>query len=154
VKAEIFEQQHLAGFELASHLRSHFADAVRGKGHVDTLAQLLSSSSRSRSTTGRSEYFGLGLPLGGPVGGQNHLGLVLEGVDDGGQRGHDAGVVGDTRAIFGERHVEIDADEDRLLARSMSRMVSLGMEAFLKTEIRGQGSGIGSHESKSGISYQ
>ena len=51
------------------------------------------------------------------MGGQNHLGLVLEGVDDGGQRGHNAGVVGDGRAVFSERHVEIDADEDPLVGQ-------------------------------------
>ncbi len=47
--------------------------------------------------------------------GEDHLGLARERVFDGGQRGHDAGVVGDGRAVFSERHVEIDADEDALV---------------------------------------
>ena len=46
---------------------------------------------------------------------QNHLGVVAQCVLDGRQRGHDAGIVGDFLAIFGERHVEIDADEDALV---------------------------------------
>ena len=47
--------------------------------------------------------------------GENDLGVVAQRVLDGGQRGDDAGVVGDGRAVFGERHVEIDADEDALV---------------------------------------
>src|SRR5580658_9249351 len=47
--------------------------------------------------------------------GQNHLGMVLQCVLDSGQRGHDARVVGDGRAVFGERHVEVDTDEDALV---------------------------------------
>ena len=49
--------------------------------------------------------------------GEDDLGLVAECVDDGGQGGHDAGVVGDGRAVFGERHVEIDANEDPLVGQ-------------------------------------
>ena len=41
---------------------------------------------------------------------------MAEGVLDGGQSGDDPGVVGDGRAVFGERHVEVDADEDTLVA--------------------------------------
>ena len=42
---------------------------------------------------------------------------MLQGVLDGGQRSHDARVVGDGRAVFGERHIEVDADEDPLVGQ-------------------------------------
>jgi hypothetical protein len=42
---------------------------------------------------------------------------VPQGVNDGGQRGHNARVVGDGRAVFGERDVEIDADEEPLVGQ-------------------------------------
>jgi hypothetical protein len=51
------------------------------------------------------------------VRGQNHLGLAPQSVLDGGQRGHDAGVVRDGRAVLGQRNVEIDADEQLLVGQ-------------------------------------
>jgi len=56
------------------------------------------------------------LALGTPeVRGEDHLRLVAEGVLDGGERFADAGVVGDLAAVFGERHIEINADEEVLV---------------------------------------
>ncbi len=57
--------------------------------------------------------------------------MVAEGVLDGGQRGDDAGVVGDGRAVFGERHVEIDADEDALVRQFDVADGELGHDVFL-----------------------
>ncbi len=118
VEAQVFQQQHLAGLELAGHLAGHFADAIGRKGHVDVLAQLLVEQFAQPVDHRAQRVLGIRLALGtAQVRGQNHLGLALQGVDDGGQRGHDAGVVGDGRAVFGERHVEIDADEDPLVGQ-------------------------------------
>jgi hypothetical protein len=72
------------------------------------------------------------------VRGEDDLGLAaLEGVFDGGQRGHDARVVGDFLAVFGERHVEVDADEDALVGQIDVADGELGHGAsFLRTVIR------------------
>ena len=43
------------------------------------------------------------------------FGLAAESVLDGGDGLADARVVGDLEAVFGERHVEVDADEDALV---------------------------------------
>jgi hypothetical protein len=64
--------------------------------------------------------------------GQNHLGLVPEGIDDSGQRGHNPGVVGDGRAVFAERHVEIDADEQPFIGQIDVANRKLGHGVFLQ----------------------
>ena len=80
---------------------------------------------------GAQRVLGIRLALGtAQVRGQDDLGLVLEGVDDGGQRGHDARVVGDGRAVFGERHIEIDADKDPLVGQIDVANGELGHVAF------------------------
>ncbi len=111
--AQVFKQQHLAGLELAGHFAGDFADAVGREGHVDVFAQLLVEQFAQAVDHRAQRILRIRLALGtAEVRGQNDLGLVPEGVGDGGQRGHNAGVVGDGRAVFSERHVEIDADED------------------------------------------
>jgi hypothetical protein len=66
VEAEVFEQQGLAGFELAGHLGGDLADAVGGEGDVLVSLRTWSSSSRRRSTSGRRLMDSTGLPLGRP----------------------------------------------------------------------------------------
>ena len=96
VVAQVFKQQHLAGFELA---RQFVAISPTQSGEKATLTlspSSLSSSSRRRSTTGRRRVLRIRLALGpAQVRGQDHLGLVPQRVFDGGQGGEDAGVVGD-----------------------------------------------------------
>ena len=122
VEAQIFKQQHLAGFELARHLLGHFANAVGRKGHVDGLAEFLVEQLAQPVDHRAQRILRIRLALGAAeVRSQNDLGLVPEGVIDGGQRGHDAGVVGDGRAVFSERHVEVDADEHPLVGRDRCR---------------------------------
>ncbi len=99
VVAQILKQQHLAGFELARHLAGHFADAVRRKGDVDGFAQLLVEQLAQADDHRAQRVLGIRLALGAAqMRGEDDLGLVAQGVDDGGQRGHDAGVVGDGRS--------------------------------------------------------
>ena len=118
VEAQVFKQQHLAGFELAGQLSGYFADAVGSESHVDGLAEFLVEQFAQPVNHRAQRVLGIGFALGtAKVRGQNHLGLVADSVDDGGQRGHDAGVVGDGGAVFAERHVEIDADEHALVGQ-------------------------------------
>ena len=118
VEAQVLQQQHLAGFQLPGQLVGYFADAVRRKGDVDALAQLLAEQDTQPVNHRTQRILRIGLALGAAqVRGQNHFGLAPQCVIDGGQRGHDAGVVGDGRAVFGERHVEIDADEQPLVGQ-------------------------------------
>jgi hypothetical protein len=118
VVAQVLKQQNLAGLKLAGHLAGHFAHAVGGKGHVDAFAERLVEQFAQAVDDRAQRILWIRFALGAAqVRGQDDLGLVLEGVDDGGQRGHDAGVVGDGRAVFSERHVEVDADEDPLVGQ-------------------------------------
>ena len=118
MKAQVFQQQHLAGFKLSSHFAGDFADAIGRKGHVHILAQFLIEQLAQPFYHRAQRILGIRLALGAAqVRGQNHLGLAAQGVDDGRQRGHNARVVGDCRAVFGERDVEIDADEEPLVGQ-------------------------------------
>ena len=56
---------------------------------------------------------------------------VLKRVNDGGQRGHNAGVVGNRRAVFSQRHVEVDADENPLVGEIDVANGKLGHGVFL-----------------------
>ena len=140
VVAQVFEQQHLAGLELARHFAGHFADAVGREGHVDRFADLLVEQLAQAVDDRAQRILRIRLALGAAqVRGQNDLGPMLERVFDGGQRGHDAGVVGDGRAVFGERHVEVDADEDALVGQFDVANGELGHETktFLRTGTKG-----------------
>ena len=65
---------------------------------------------------GRRLYFGFGLPLGRPrCEAEDDLAAVAKNKFDGRQRLADAGVVEDLGAVFGERHVEINADQHMLV---------------------------------------
>ncbi len=62
---------------------------------------------------GAQRVFGIDFALGAAqVRGQNDFGFVLNGVLDGRQGRYDAGVVGDGGAVFSERDVEIDTNEN------------------------------------------
>ena len=133
VEAEVFEQQHLARFELAGHLFGNFAHAVGREGHVDGFAELLVEEFAEAVDDGAQRILRIRLALGAAeVRGKNDLGVTAQGVLDGGQRGDDAGVVGDFLAVFGERHVEVDADEDALVFEFDVADGELGHDVFLE----------------------
>ena len=118
VVAQVFKQQHLAGFKLPGHGGCDFAHAVGSEGDVDALAQVLIKQGAQAVDHRAQGVLGVGLALGtAQVRGQNHLGVVAEGVHDGGQCSHDARVVGDGGAVFSERHIEVDTDEDPLVGQ-------------------------------------
>ena len=114
--AQVFKQQHLARFKLPGHLAGDLANAIGSEGHVDFGAHLLVKQLAEPVHHRAQRVLWIWLALGAAqVRGQNHLGLVLQRVLDGGQRGNNASVVGDGLAVFSQRHVEIDADEDALV---------------------------------------
>ena len=116
VVAEVLKQQHLSRLKLAGHFAGNLADAVGRKANVDLLAEFFVQQFAQAVNHRAQRVLWIRLALGAAqVRGQYHLGLVLKRVNDGGQRSHDAGVVGNRRTIFGQRHVEIDADEDPLV---------------------------------------
>ena len=118
MEAQILQQQHLAGFKLTGHFTGHFADAIRRKGHVDALAQLLVEQFTQTDNHRAQRVLRIRLALGtAQVRGKNHLGLAPQGVLDGGQSGHYTGVIRDGRAVFGQRNVEINADEQLLVGQ-------------------------------------
>ena len=109
------------------------------KATLTRLADLLVEQFAQAVDHRAQRILGIGLALGAAqVRGQNDLGMVAQGVDDGGQRGHDAGVVGDGRAVFGERHVEIDADEDPLVGQIDVANGELGHGVFLGAVVSDQ----------------
>ena len=118
MEAQVLEQQHLVGFKLPGHLRGHLAHAIGGKAYVDFFAQRLVEQFAQPVHHRAQRVLWIGFSLGAAqVRGQDDLGLVAQGVNNGGQRGHDAGVVGNGRAVLGQRHVEVDADEDPLVGQ-------------------------------------
>ena len=112
------------------------------KATLTDLAELLVEQFAQAVDDGAQRVLWIGLALGtAEVRGQDDLGLVAEGVFDGGQRGHDAGVVGDGRAVFSERHVEVDADEDPLVGQIDVANGELGHGVFLQRSVV-SGSGL------------
>ena len=115
VEAEVFEQQRLAGLEVAGHLARDGADAVGREGDVfavgeDVLEKL------AEAVDDRAKAHGVdALALGAAeMRGEDDLGFAAQSVLDGGDGFADARVVGDG-ALFGERDVEVDANEDTLV---------------------------------------
>ena len=90
------------------------ADAVGGEGDVLVVAEDVVEEAAEVVDEG-AEAHGLdGLALGAAeVRAEDDLGLVAEGVLDGGEGLADAGVVGDDAVLEGD--VEVDADEDALV---------------------------------------
>ncbi len=114
VEAQVFQQQGLAGLKLARHLLRDFADAVGREG--DILARLEDViEQEAQAGDQRPQAHGFDRLALGPaeVRAEDDLGLVAQGVLDGGQRLADAGVVGDDAVL--QRHVEVDANEHTLV---------------------------------------
>ena len=97
MEAQILKQQHLARLELARHLLGNFAHAIGREGHIDRVVVLFLVEQLAQPVDHRPQrILRIRLALGpAQVRGQNHLGLVPQRVFDGGQRGHNARVVGD-----------------------------------------------------------
>jgi hypothetical protein len=114
VEAEVFKQQGLARLEVAGQLDGHGADAVGGEGDVFVGVKDVVEEHTQPRGDGLEAHGVDVLALRPPkVRGENDLGLAAERVLDSGDGLADASVVGDG-AIFGERHVEVDTDEDTL----------------------------------------
>ena len=116
MEAEVFQQQRLSGLELAGQLHGDFADAVGREGNVfrdveDLLQQLAQAGNQGAEAHGLDR-----LALGAAeVGAENDLGLVAQGVLDGGKGLADASVVGDQAVLQGD--VEVHADEHTLVGQ-------------------------------------
>ena len=107
------------------------------EGYVDRFAQCFVEQRTQAIDDGAQRIFVVGLALGAAeMRRKDDLGAVADGVHDGGQRGHDAGVVGDLGTVFGEWHVEIDADEDVLVVQFNVANGELGHGAFLWSRSR------------------
>ena len=118
VEAQVLEQQHLARLELARHLFGNLAHAIRREGHVDAIAEFLVEQLAQPDGHGPQRILRIRLALGpAQVRGQNHFGAVPQRVLDGGQRGHNARVVGNRLSVFGQRYVEINADKHPLVGQ-------------------------------------
>ena len=114
VEAEVFEQEGLAGFEVGGHLAGDGADAVGGEGDVLVVAEDVVEEAAKVIDEGAEAHGVDGFALGAAeVRAEDDLGLVAEGVLDGGEGLADAGVVGDDAVLEGD--VEVDADEDALV---------------------------------------
>ena len=116
MEAEIFEQEGLAGFQVGGHLAGDDADAVGGEGYVRIIAEDVVEHAAKVGDEGAEAHRVDGLALGAAeVRAEDDLGLVAEGVFDGGESFADAGVVGDDAVL--QRDVEVDADEDALVGQ-------------------------------------
>ena len=110
VEAEVLEEQHLPLAEVRDRLLHAVADAVVGQD--DVLVEKLGEA-LGRGLEGELDLV-RGVSLRTPeVGSQDDPGLGGDRVPDGGQRGADAGVVGDAPLLV-QRDVEVHADEDPL----------------------------------------
>jgi hypothetical protein len=117
VEAQVFEQQGLTRLEVGSELKGDGPDAVRRKGHVLVgVKHMVQQRTQARGDGPQAHRRDL-LALGpAQVRGEDHLRLAPQGVLDGGNRLAKACVVGDG-AVFGERHIEVDADEHTLASQ-------------------------------------
>jgi hypothetical protein len=118
MEAEVFEQEGLAGLEVGGHLEGDLSDAIGGEGDVFILVHDVVEQGAEVVDKRAQAHGGNGLALGAAeVRGEDDLGLVAQGVLDGGQRLADAGVVEDGAAVGGEGDVEVDADEHALVSK-------------------------------------
>ena len=96
VEAEVFEQEGLAGLEVAGELDGDLADAVGGEGDVFVWVEDVVEQDAQAVDDGAQAHGVDGLALGAAeVRAEDDLGFVAEGVLDGGDGLADAGVVGD-----------------------------------------------------------
>ena len=116
VEAQVFEEQHLPGFELARELGCDLADAIGREGDVEGLADLMVEQHAQAVDDGAQAVLRIDFALGtAEMRGEDHLRLMSESVLNGRQRFADASVVGDLRSVFAEWDVEINADEYMLV---------------------------------------
>ena len=111
VEADVLQQGDLAVPERCDGGLGGLADDVRSRASTGA-----PSSSPRRAATGASEYLASGAPFGRPRWAVTTT--ARTGVEQRVQRrerGADAAVVGDGRAV--ERHVEVGTDEDALAAQ-------------------------------------
>jgi len=109
IETQVFEQHHLAGLEVCSHLSGLLAHAVAGKHHLHAQAFLDGGDDLLQ------RELGIGILLGtSQVRHQDDRAALFEHLLDGGDRRTDAGIVRHL-ALLVEGHVEIHAD-DRALA--------------------------------------
>ena len=95
VVTEVFEEQDLAALELGCHFIGDGSNAIWREGHVLEGADFLVEEFAEAVDYGTERILWIRLALGtAEVRGEDDLGIVLDGVDDGGQRGDNAGVVG------------------------------------------------------------
>jgi hypothetical protein len=94
VEAEVFEEEGLAGFEVGGEFGGDLADAVGGEGYVLVFVEDVVEEVAEVIDDGAKAHGLDGLALGAAeVRGEDDLGLVAEGVLDGGKGLADAGVV-------------------------------------------------------------
>jgi hypothetical protein len=107
IEAHVLQHQHLTGHHALDGLLCLGSDGGVDEGDVPAEEPLQHTPDRPervlrfRLTLGAAE-----------VAHEDHLGVVVDQVADGRQRGADARVVGD--GAVGERHVEVDAHEHAL----------------------------------------
>jgi len=116
VKAEVFEKEGLSGLELGGEFGGDLADAVGGESDIFAWAENVVEELAEAVDDGPEAHGGDGFALGAAeVRAEDDLGLVAEGVLDGGDGLADAGVVEDLAAVRGKGDVEVDADKDALM---------------------------------------
>ncbi len=108
VKAEIFEQKHVAGLHLAYQHLGLRPDTIFRK--ADFLPEQSLEAARDRCQA----HARIHLPLGPvQVGAQDHTGAFVHRVIDGGEGASDAGIVRDVTALI-QRDVEVRTNDDTL----------------------------------------
>jgi hypothetical protein len=122
VETEVFQQQGLAGLQVAHQLGGDVADALRREGDVllvadDVIEQLAQTVNDRAEAHGRND-----LALGAAkVRTENDARFAAQRVLDGGNGLADARVVGDTRSsvrpVRREGNIEVDADENALVGK-------------------------------------
>ena len=136
VEAEVFEQQHLAVFELIRELARKVANTVGREGDVHLFADGVVEHDAEAIDDGPQAVLRARLALGtAEVGAENDLGAMTKCELDGRQGFADARVIEDFSAVFGERYVEINADQHMLMLQLIG---ALG-EAANRGNVRGGG---------------
>ena len=116
VEAQIFQQQHLTGFQLARQLLGGLAYAIRREADVDFLTETFVDHGAQLVDDGAQAHLGVRLALRtAQMRSQNQFRFMPQRVLDRRQGLADARVVGDDGAVFRERNVEVHAKKDVLV---------------------------------------
>ena len=84
MEAEIFQEQNLAGLELAGKFRGNVTNAVGGKADIDVEADVVVEQFAKAVDDGAQGILGVGLAFGAAeVRREDDLGVVADGVLDG-----------------------------------------------------------------------